>query len=219
MSKLQSDSIGGIAALAAAGIAASQTPAAGGVQNLTIDGSLASGGIATCDVARRIEISSAGDESARTFTLTGTDRNGATISETLTGPNTSVISVLDYKTVTAITVDANTAGAVASSTVDQVSGDWIKVDPSRNPFNVTVACEVASDSTLNYTVQYTIVGDDENVDTSATKVVYSHDDTDLVAATTTQVGNFAYPCTHTRVHLNSGVSSGTGVTLKVIQAG
>ena len=94
------------------GVCQSQTPAAGGEQNLTINGALASGGVATFTAARLITIASASDDSARTFTVTGTDVNGNVQTETIAGPATTVTGTLYFRTVTQVTVDDDTAGAI-----------------------------------------------------------------------------------------------------------
>jgi hypothetical protein len=94
------------------GVCQSQTPAAGGEQNLTINGALSSGGVATFVAARLITIASASDDSGRTFTVTGTDVNGNAQTETIAGPATTVTGTLYFRTVTQVTVDDNTAGAI-----------------------------------------------------------------------------------------------------------
>lgn len=94
-------------------ICQSQTPAAGGSQNLTINGANASGGVATFTAARTITITSAGADAGRTFTITGTDVNGDAQTETITGPDTTTVTgTLYFKTVTQVTVDDDTAGAI-----------------------------------------------------------------------------------------------------------
>ena len=94
------------------GVCQSQTPAAGGEQALTINGALASGGVATFVAARLITIASASDDSARTFTVTGTDVNGNVQTEVIAGPATTVTGTLYFRTVTEVLVDDNTAGAI-----------------------------------------------------------------------------------------------------------
>jgi hypothetical protein len=94
------------------GVCTSQTPAAGGEQDLTIDGALSSGGVATFTAARFITIASAADDSARTFTVTGTDVNGAVQTETIAGPAITVTGTSYFRTVTQVTVDDDTAGAI-----------------------------------------------------------------------------------------------------------
>src|SRR4051812_33415348 len=89
-------------------ICLAQTPLAAG--NLTLNGALVTAGVAILDTQRRVGITSAGNETARTFTIYGTDDAGTVISEAVTGANVGVASSLrDYKRVTRITVDAATA--------------------------------------------------------------------------------------------------------------
>jgi hypothetical protein len=94
------------------GICQSQTPAATGEQALTINGALSSGGVATFVAARLITIASASDDSARTFTVTGTDVNGNAQTEVIAGPATTVTGTLYFRTVTEVLVDDDTAGAI-----------------------------------------------------------------------------------------------------------
>jgi hypothetical protein len=94
------------------GVCQSQTPAAGGSQNLTINGAQASGGVASFNAGRLITIASAADDSARTFVITGTDVNGDAQTETIAGPATTVTGTKYFKTVTVVNVDADTAGAI-----------------------------------------------------------------------------------------------------------
>lgn len=94
------------------GVCQSQTPAAGGSQDLTINGAQASGGVASFDAGRLITIASASDDSGRTFTITGTDVNGDTQSEVIAGPATTVTGTKYFKTVTTVNVDDDTAGAI-----------------------------------------------------------------------------------------------------------
>jgi hypothetical protein len=95
------------------GVCTSQTPAAGGVQNLTIDGAEAISGTAFFVAARRITVTAVGDETARTFTITGTDVNGNALTESIAGPNATTANTDAYfRTVTQVTVDDDTADAV-----------------------------------------------------------------------------------------------------------
>jgi VCBS repeat-containing protein len=100
-------------ALDADSISQSQTPSGAG--NLTINGAKASGGVATFNSARQVTITSAGDDQARTFIITGTDVNGFTITEAVTGVDTAAAtSTKHFKTVTQIAVDDATDGAVTA---------------------------------------------------------------------------------------------------------
>lgn len=94
-------------------IATSQTPAAGGQQDLTLDGVLVSGGVATLTAVSAISITAVGNETARTFTVIGLDANGRPQAEEIAGPNaTEGSGVKMFSSVSRIFVDADTAAAV-----------------------------------------------------------------------------------------------------------
>ena len=67
----------------------------------------------------------------------------------------------------------------------------------------------AASSTLNYTISYTMDNLQESIDRPLEK---NHDDTDLVAATTSQISNFAYPFGYSRAKLNSWTGGALMVT-------
>ena len=143
-------------AAVANGISTSQTPGAAG--NLTITGSLATAGVANLVTAQRVFIASAGADSARTFTVFGTDRYGNTQSETVTGvaTPTPVKTSRDYLTVTRVAVDAATAGAITVGTGAWGSSEWVVCDLAKecawalggavtSPAGTTYAIEVTYD--------------------------------------------------------------------------
>ena len=71
--------------------------------SLTLDGVLVSGSVATLTSPRKISIYADADSSGATFTIVGTDNIGASISEGITGPDTTTVySTYTYKTVTSI---------------------------------------------------------------------------------------------------------------------
>src|SRR5690349_9122021 len=105
-----------LVAAAATGISTSQGPITAG-NKFTLNGSKVSGGVATFDSQRRVIITSAGNDSGITFTITGTNDDGNTISEVLTGANaTAAVSGLDYLTVTSIVANGTTASTVTAGT-------------------------------------------------------------------------------------------------------
>ena len=74
--------LGPLAAAAANNICLTQTPTAA----FTLNGALVVGGIAILDVPRRVLVTTTGNESAKTITIIGTDVNGNTQTELMTGP-------------------------------------------------------------------------------------------------------------------------------------
>lgn len=95
-------------------IAASQSPAAAA---LTINGTLASGGVATLLEARNVIITSGGNDSGITFAVVGTDIYGQALTETITGANVGVATGNKaFKTVTSVTPSGSAAGTVKVGT-------------------------------------------------------------------------------------------------------
>lgn len=145
------------------GIAESQTPGAAG--NLTLDGAL-------CDVGTagqfnigdsyssgiggvQIGITSAADDSGRTFTVTGKDQDGQALSVAITGPNSTTVESAEYfSEITQIAVDAATAGAITVGTVDEVTTKTVPLNvySQYQPFGVAVQ---GLSGTVNYTIQQT----------------------------------------------------------------
>lgn len=206
--------VGPLAAASANAIALAQTP--GGTGVFTLNGALVSGGVATLDKPRRVLVTTAADESAKTITIVGTDWNGNRISETMTGPNaTTGYTNYDFATVTSITMSAAAAGNITVGTNGIASSRPIRLDPWAD---AQVALAINVTGTVNYTVQQTL--DDPNSETNPTAyqsmVWIDHADTALVGATTSKQGNYGYAPSWCRVVLNSGSGS---LTLRANQSG
>lgn len=135
------------------GIAQSQKPLAAGA--LTLNGALVSGGVATLDTQRRVVIGSDADDSGRTFTITGTNGAGNPITESLDGPTAAddVYTVLDYLTVTSVTIDAAAAGNLTVGTNGIGSTAWINTNFMDWIWCLAIAC--SCDGSSNYTVEHT----------------------------------------------------------------
>jgi len=82
---------------------------------LVINGALADSGSVTLSHGRLITILSAGDDSAISFTVVGTDVNGDSQTETVTGANAGTATSSKYfKTIASITAVGNPAGNVSA---------------------------------------------------------------------------------------------------------
>ena len=141
------------------GICQSQTPGAAG--NLTINGALATAGVAAlatagANIGRQVLFTSVSDESGKTITLTGTDTSGNTISETITGPNTTATSLLFYVTVTQVAVSAAFTGAVTVGTNGVGASGWVPIDTNRVNPDVSVASIIPSGVSANVMPQCTL---------------------------------------------------------------
>ena len=133
-------------ALDADGISAAA--AVGNNAALTIGGALASGGSCTFDSGRVVTILSAGDDSAKSFTVVGTDVNGDSQTESITGANAGTATGSSYfKTITSITAVGNPAGNVSAG-INNSAADVIFAGRARLQ-GINMVCS-ATAGTLNF---------------------------------------------------------------------
>ena len=173
---------------------------------------------ATLDTARRILFTTTADESANTAVITGTNWAGSAIGETLAlVNNTTVASVLDYLTVTKITVTAAAAGNISVGTTTVAASPWVRLDDWAMS---QTAIQCTASGTVNYTLQATL--DDPNDPTNpvlAGSVTWVNtSDTGAVAVTGTIQTNFAYTPKYARVLLNSGTGTVTATFNQALSA-
>lgn len=201
------------AAAVATGIAQNQQPGAGG--NFNLNGSLASGGVATLDSngnARRVLMTFAADESANTFVITGTGWNGQTQSETLAGTNTTATSVKDYKTVTKITATVGAAGNISAGTNGVMSSQPYVCDAQVSRADYAVGLSVGG--TINVTIEESYNDYAPNWDlNSATPTWFPDANFTSKAANTNGVLNG--PFTMLRLTVNSYTTGGSA-TARII---
>ena len=147
-----------VSAAVANGICLAQTPGAAG--NLTINGSLATAGVATltstnCAARRVAVVSSNAGDTTQTVTITGTNQSGAPISNAVTlNGTTSVQTALDFATITQVATSAATTGALTVGTNTVASSPWIMDDFTHPGWRLRAAVSIASGS-VNYTVEHT----------------------------------------------------------------
>lgn len=158
----------------ATGIATAQAVAGAG--NLTLNGSLVSGGVANLVTAQRVGIVSANaGDTTQTATITGTNRNGSPISEVVTLNGTSTVDTKqDFLTVTNIAISAATAGNISAGTVGIGSTEWEFVNINDAPCQVSMALILLS-GTGNATGEYTY--DDPNAPSPNVYTAYPGQDT------------------------------------------
>lgn len=197
-------SVGPLASASANAIALSQTPTKGA---LTLNGALATGGVVTMDTPRQVLITTTGNETSRTFTITGTNASNDPITEVITGVNNSTVaSVLTYNTVTSIVISGNAANALTVGTNGIADSPWVRVDEWSEE---VVAVQAIASGTVNYTVQYSL--DDPNSPTNAvapSAMTWTNiADLSLVAATGSAVAFTPFPPLWIKTTLNSGTGS------------
>lgn len=206
--------VGPYAAAAANNIALSQTPTSG--TPLTLNGTLASGGVATLDSPRRVLLTVGSEAAPRTLTLSGTNWAGNPISEIIAVPATTaggIISVLDYATVTSALplgggwTAAATLGTSAVTTAG--SSQWIRLDDyGFAPVDLLV--EVSG--TVNWTIEQS--DDDPNLTPPQVAIApsamiwISPDATNLSAKTATTRASLTTVPAWLRLTLNSYTNPG-----------
>ena len=178
----------------------------GGKQQLSVSSGTGSVPAAIFDANRRVEITSSGDISGVSFTITGLARDGQVIQEIISGPNaTSVVTNSDFDQVLLVLLSGTTgANTFTIGTNEQASSEWIRINNLATPTNVAVAAVLSSGAVLNYTVEHTF---DSNISPTNTGIVtFNHDNTDLVNASTNQNSNYAFTPIATRVKYDSYAS-------------
>ena len=197
------------------GIAQSQSLSAAGA--LTLNGSFVTSGVAAFDggnVARQVKFTFAANETGRSFNVFGTILlHGSPVIEAVAGTSVSASTTMNFFSITRVTIDAASAGAMTVGTSGRGASAWVPIDPYQVPVNVGFATEVGS-GTLDWTLQYTFdnVWDKSLLPSAVTLFA----DSAFTAKTTSLNGNFVAPCTAIRLQVNSGTDP---ITLNVIQAG
>ena len=116
-----------LAAANATAICLPQTPAATGA--LALNGAAVTGSSAVLDAARRVLVTTAANETGKTLTITGVDRERNPIQETVALPNAgSVYTLQDFLRVTAVAISAAAAGPISVGTNGVASTKWIRLD-------------------------------------------------------------------------------------------
>jgi hypothetical protein len=186
-----------------------QTRATAGA--LTINGANAVGGVALFNAAYVVTVTSTGNDSTRTYTITGTNAAGNALSETITGPNATTVSTTgNFLTVTGVSVvGGGTVGTVRVGFGSSGVTAPLPLDIHGRP---DVSLQVTVTGTVTWTVQQSL----DNPFTINMPTYLNHPDPNMVAQTVTRQGNYAYVPATVRLR----VTSGTGrATLTIIQSG
>jgi hypothetical protein len=127
-----------------------------GAGNLELDGVLVVDGVAYFDQAQKISIEGTGTNAAINATITGTDADGAAVSEVLAMANNgTVTSVLYYKTITSIYVDGTVDGNIEGgplATNGAVSRS-LRVNGQQMNFKLGLFTDI--NGVMTYSAQYT----------------------------------------------------------------
>jgi hypothetical protein len=175
-------------------------------------GTIYGGAVATLDTPRRIQITTVGNESGKTFTITGTGAgNNLVQTEVINGPNAATVyTTLDFATVTSIEINAAAAGAITVGTNNIASSPWVRFDDYSLP-QTAIQCTVSG--TATYTVQQTL--QDPNSPTnpvSAYQVAFINtSDSAAVNATASLQTSYQYSPAYAKITLTAGTGSVSAV--------
>jgi hypothetical protein len=105
-------------------------------------------------IQRAITLTSTGNISTSTFTITGIDTSGYAVSTTLTGPNNgTATTVAEFFKVTAISVGTIATSAFTVGVGITGTSRWAVVDNFQNPVRMSVAIVTATSAPV--TIQHT----------------------------------------------------------------
>lgn len=158
---------------------------------------------ATLDQPRRVLLTFAADETGTDFLVTGTDRYGNPISETVAGTATTASTKLDFKTVESIAISAAAAGAIIIGTSAVAASGWVRFDDwTQNMLSI----QANISGTVNYTIQSTLDDPNSPMNPVAPADVswFDSNDSNLTAETVARQSNTQIMPTYARVLLNSG---------------
>ena len=131
--------VGPIAPANAANIVASNTPAGAG--NLALVG----GGPVVLDVPRQVLVTFGIEVAARIIKISGTNRQGLAISETLTIPSGGAATkgtVQQFLTITQVQVFAAWSVAMSVGTSNFASSEWFLIDHLRIPVQIAAVANI-----------------------------------------------------------------------------
>lgn len=187
-----------------------------GAGPVVLNGSTVVAGKAILDNARRVLITSAGDDSGITFTITGKGGSGQPLTEVLPGADTGAAqSALDYEEVDSIESSGVSADTVEIGTSDIASSPWVQFDQDLMGSGVAIQCNVTGN--VDYTVEQTLddPNNSQNPVPMADVVWLPSTDTAVVGASTSQQSNYMFAPVWARITLNSGDGSVTGTFIQI----
>jgi len=173
-------------------------------------------GTVTFATPQHITAYAGADESGKTITFTGTDRNGLALTETITGPDTgTVVSTKNFKTLTQVVGSAATAGDIEIGVDGTAESGWFPVNYRGPDFNIGFGVDLSSDGNLTYTVQHTFhdVLASGFAEDDATK--FNHES--IAAKTVAADGNYTNPPTALRLAITAHTAG--SANLRVVQTG
>jgi len=171
--------------------------------------------LATDGAPQHVNNTATGNDSARTITITGENRYGDALTETMAGGNSGAAAgVLNFGRVDQVAIDAAAANAIEIGVNGLCESQWYVLNYRGNDFNVGLGIDVVSGS-LTYAVQHTWTNVMATNYTEGDETVFTHDT--ITGKTADFDGNYTNPPTAIRLAFTA-YSSGSAI-LHIAQSG
>jgi len=192
-------------------VCATQTTTAAS-QALTLNGSLSNIALSNGQgysplvvfpgIQRAISVTSTGNISTSTFSITGYDTRSVLLTTTLTGPNnTTVNTTTEFNKITAVSVGTLASSAFTVGTSATGSSTWVQGDSFISPFAVTVAVGTVTSAPI------TIQDTPNDVQSAAPTLIFNH--SSLATVTVSAESNYAFPARFMRfICTSTGTATG-----------
>lgn len=164
---------------------------------------------------RTISLTSGGNLSGVSFTITGKDIRGNAVTETRAGPNANTVYTTAYfYEVNTVSVSATIASDVSVGIGTTGRSQWFKVDYQLTPVSIGLGVTVSGTD-----LTWTIVQTTYNVEDGepAANSIINNADSNLVSQTTSRQGNYVIPFGATRCNVSASTSG--NLVFNIYQAG
>ena len=174
-------------------------------------------GYVSLSTPQHVAIYSAGNDSGDTFTVTGENRYGDAVTDSITGANagTSTTQTVNFSRVDRVTNSSTTAGAAEVGIDALCESQWYILNYRGHGFNVALGAVLSSDGNLTYDVEHTFDNVFASDFTEAGATVFNHDT--IASKTVNFDSNYTNPPTAVRIAITAYTAG--GVTLNIIQSG
>ena len=181
--------------------------------NLVLNGASVTAGVAVLDTQRQVLITSGGDDSKITFTVTGSNDSGQPINEVVSGVSAAAVATtLDFLNVGTVSASGAVASTVTIGTNSTGSTPWFMPNYNMTPFNAQLNTAVSG--SVTYSCQYTM--DNFALPANPTSKPTAITLGTISAKTTADVAALTSPIIGWRTQVTSGTGT---VTTKFVQAG
>lgn len=170
-------------------------------------------------LAHQVTLTSGANLSAITLTVTGTDADGKTQTEAITGPNITTVNGSKYfLTVTSVTASSTLgANTMDIGIKDDAVSKTIPINWKTSPVNIGFAVDITG--TIDYTVQHTFEDlyqeGPNNLNIFPAQGTW-YNNSSVAAKTVDTDGNYAAPIRAMRLMINS-LTAGATVELTILQ--